>query len=120
MNKDKINISKNKRLALLEGLDTSKMTKKEIGLVMGQGLNQQSIRKFILVNKIPSMSPAQSDLHPVTMTNDVVLNAMEKVAKEGSLTYENLGKELNFSKQRAMSLLQKLNMVEDYIRIKAK
>ncbi len=114
-------MKKEDRLELLEGIDTSTMTKKEIGKIIGEGMTRDSVRKFILVNKIPNRNPNPAHIHPVLITEAKVVHAINKImAQNRKLTYETLGSELGFSKQRALSVVQKYSLVERFKLAKAK
>lgn len=104
-------MKKQERLKLIEGVDTSKMTKKEIAKIIGGGSATETVRKFIIVNRIPSLNPNQANTHHTSITKKMIVEAIEAVVQSGAiLTYHLIGKQLGFTRQRAMSVVNKFGL----------
>lgn len=103
------------RMALIEGVDTSNMTKREIGKILGSDISYASVRKFISTNKIPyKHSKVDNSVAKTVITKDMMMDAIDTLARTSHITYEELGKKLGFSKQRALSLCQKYDLNEEF------
>ena len=108
-------ISKEERLKRLDGVDTSSLPKSAIGVIMGNGLNNESLRRFLWKHEIPSKTHNPATINPVIHTKDSLTQVIFDLEVEGTaLTYENIGRHLGFTKQRARELCLKHDLIEHF------